>query len=650
MATDFFERQTKARRRTALLVVYFALAVLGTLVAVNLAVTLVLNWVRAEDVSRAYEMTRMHSWWDPELSIWVSLATLAVVGTASLVKRAELAQGGSAVATMLGGRLVNPNTTDPDERRLLNVVEEMAIASGTPVPQVYVLPDQSINAFAAGYTTSDAVIGVTRGCTRLLTRDELQGVVAHEFSHILNGDMRLNIKLICLIFGILGIATVGRLLMRARSRGRGAGVVQLLGLLLFLIGSIGVFFGRLIQSAVSRQREFLADASAVQFTRNPAGLAGALKKIGGLIYGSRIHSPHASEACHMFFANGLGSSLFDTHPPIDQRIRALDPYWDGKFIRVKEPELLKRAEYTRRPEPPKAPPVIPVPAAGTGVRVAPAIRPEALLPALGNPTPPTLKYAADWRAALPALIEEAVRTPFGASALVYALLLSPDPQVRQAQLAQLAKMLAPAAYNETIRLWPVVTAPEAPAKLPLINLALPGLRALSPRQFAEFKQAIKALIEADEEIELFEYMLQKIVVRHLEPHFAGARRQPIQFYSFQPLLSDCAVLLSALAQAGHATVAEAQAAMQLGWQQLRVQGAEPKLLPPEECNLEKVDAALSRLAQAVFHIKRRVLEACAYTVSADGVIKDHEAELLRAVADALDCPLPPFVEGVQSAA
>ena len=227
----------------------------------------------------------------------------------------KLAGGGSAVATLMGGRLVNPNTTDPNERKLLNVVEEMAIASGVPVPKVYLLDDEKgINAFAAGHTTGDAAIGVTRGCIEMLSRDELQGVIGHEFSHILNGDMRLNLRLIGLIFGILCLATIGRVLLYARGRSsRGNNALPLIGLVLVILGAIGVFFGRLIQAAVSRQREFLADASSVQFTRNPAGLSGALQKIGRYSFGSRLESEHAPDLCHMFFGNGVGEPLFSAH-------------------------------------------------------------------------------------------------------------------------------------------------------------------------------------------------------------------------------------------------------------------------------------------------------------------------------------------------
>ena len=256
---------------------------------------------------------------------------------------------------MLGGRLVNPAQPDPDERKLLNVVEEMAIASGIPVPQVYVLPEEKgINAFAAGHSTSDAVVAVTQGALRLLTRDELQGVIGHEFSHILNGDMRLNLRLMGLIFGILCLAVIGRVLLHVRGGGKDKNPLPLLGLVLVLMGWVGVFFGRLIQAAVSRQREFLADASAVQFTRNPAGLAGALKKIGGLSYGSKLKNAHAGEASHMFFGNGMGGSflgLMETHPPLAERILALEPDFDGEFPRTVLEVPRRSARQLRDPAP-----------------------------------------------------------------------------------------------------------------------------------------------------------------------------------------------------------------------------------------------------------------------------------------------------------
>ena len=337
---DFFDRQDKARRNTTLLVFYFVLAVLSLLLAVNVVVSLLfigftnygLVIRNLNPVSSANELSL--PWSQVELLFLVTIGTLSVILIGSVFKTLQLARGGSAVAELLDGRLINSNTSDTDERKLLNVVEEMSIASGVPVPQVYVMDGEpGINAFAAGHSASDAAISVTHGCMKLLSRDELQGVIAHEFSHILNGDMRLNLRLMGLVFGILCLTVIGRILIRTRGR---KNPLPLLGLALIVIGWAGVFFGRLIQAAVSRQREGLADASAVQFTRNPAGLAGALKKIGGLAQGSRIESPHAEEASHLFFANGLGDSLFATHPPLTERIRALDPSFNGKFPYVVE--------------------------------------------------------------------------------------------------------------------------------------------------------------------------------------------------------------------------------------------------------------------------------------------------------------------------
>src|ERR1051325_10285133 len=343
---DFFERQDKARKNTKVLVVYFVLAVACIIAAVYLACLLILGGAAAHHHGRAAEFAL----WNSDVFFYSSMGTLAVIVFGSLYQISALSGGGSVVAESLGGRPVEPGTTDAQERRLLNVVEEMSIASGVPMPKVYVLDEErGINAFAAGHSTSDAVVAVTRGTLQTLNRDELQGVIGHEFSHILNGDMRLNLRLMGIIFGILCLATIGRILLRTRGR---RNPLPLLGLALLAIGGIGVFFGRLIQAAVSRQREFLADASSVQFTRNPAGLSGALQKIGGV--GSQIESDRAADACHMFFGNALGSSflgMFATHPPLEERIRAIDPTWDGKFkeVRIVDDEEAI-AEVLRKPQ------------------------------------------------------------------------------------------------------------------------------------------------------------------------------------------------------------------------------------------------------------------------------------------------------------
>lgn len=332
---DFFGQQGKAKTKTTVLVVYFVIAIVFIVASVYLASLLIFHFTQAQQQPGVALPALVL--WDPRLFGLVVVGTLGVVLVGSLYKTIVLSKGGSAVAESLGGRLLGADPTDPDERQLRNVVQEMALAAGMPVPKIYVLDnDNGINAFAAGHAPSDAAIGVTRGGMSLLTRDELQGVIGHEFSHLLNGDMRLNIRIMGILFGIVCLAVIGRVLLYTRGGGgRGRNPMVLVGLALIVIGALGILFGRLIQAALSRQRELLADASAVQFTRNPAGLAGALKKIGSA--GSRIESAHASEASHMFFENGLGKPLFGmmaTHPPLEQRIRALDPDWDGKFTPV----------------------------------------------------------------------------------------------------------------------------------------------------------------------------------------------------------------------------------------------------------------------------------------------------------------------------
>jgi Zn-dependent protease with chaperone function len=558
----------------------------------------------------------------------------------------------------MGGRLVNSNTTDPDERKLLNIVEEMSIASGVPVPQVYVLDrEQGINAFAAGHTTGDAAIGVTRGCIQLLSRDQLQGVIGHEFSHILNGDMRLNIRLIGILFGILCIATIGRILLSVRSRdSRGNALPFFFGGLLLIIGSVGVFFGRLIQAAVSRQREFLADASSVQFTRNPGGLSGALQKIGRYSFGSRLESEHAPDMCHMFFGNGLGEPFFGllaTHPPIPDRIRAIDPAWDGKFppLDEKQIEVVKRAAISELERQPK-----PLPdffktviggaiIAGGSAEKPPVIRSRSVMPNLGNPTPLHLKYAEQLRDSLPEAVKAAAREPLDAVALIYALLLSPDETTRTTQLAGLAQRVEPAVHQKTVALYPDVSPAAAHARLPIVNLALGALRQLTAEQFSPFSQTLQWLIESDGKIELFEFVVQKIVLRHLALQFSGGRPPVAQYYTLKPLVPDGAVVLSALANVGSSDAAEIEKAFATGAPYLRAPNdGDLTLLPREQCGVDKIDAALNRLALAVPTIKKNLIEACVHTVGADGVMTESEAELFRAVADTLDCPIPPFVQ------
>ncbi|MCA9176061.1 MAG: M48 family metalloprotease [Planctomycetales bacterium] len=644
---DFFAHQDKARKHTTVLVIYFVIAVLCIIASVYVASLLIFYGAGAKQATGAPPPELVL--WDPQLFLYVVLGTLGVVIIGSLYKTATLSKGGSAVAESLGGRLVNPNTNHPDERKLRNVIEEMAIAAGVPVPKIYVLDDeQGINAFAAGHAPGDAAIGVTRGCMTLLNRDELQGVIGHEFSHILNGDMRLNLRIMGILFGILCLAVIGRVLIYSRG-GRDRNPLMFLGLALIVIGAIGVFFGRLIQAALSRQREFLADASSVQFTRNPVGLSGALQKIGGV--GSQVESAHAGEASHMFFENGMGKPFLGalaTHPPLGERIRAIDPAWDGKFKAASsKPVAAESSRVRANPGSSRSPfPTIPgMPAAGAtdGGFATNAVLMGAVLPSVGKPTPLHLDYAKALWNSFSEKVQAAAREPLDAIALVYAMLLSPDDALRAKQLTELAQQAAADVGETTATLWPEVAPIASRARLPLVNLALPALRQLRPDEFEQFSQTLDWLIESDGQIELFEFVLQKIVRRHLASQSGATRPTSVQFHTLKPLVRDCSVVLSALANASSSNAAEVARAFRAGAPHLGAKADALQLLPRTESGLKQLDTALDRLALGAPQIKKNLIEAGVQIVGADGLLQEREAELLRAIADTLDCPIPPFV-------
>jgi hypothetical protein len=428
------------------------------------------------------------------------------------------------------------------------------------------------------------------------------------------------------------------------------------GLLLFVIGYIGVFFGRLIQAAVSRQSEFLADASAVQFTRNPGGITGALKKIGGLgETGSLLESPHAHEIAHMFFANGISEPLFrplETHPPLVERIRPFEPTFGGNFPRVRyvagEQLLQEAPRQAASAAPPPRPDIFRTALGGAmlavgGLDAPRVIRPHEVLPNLGRPTPLHLKYAEALRDSLPDSLKAAVREPQDAIAVIYALLLSQKEALRARQIEELAGRDSRAVAEKVTALYPDVAGAAAHARLPLVNLALPALRQLEAGQFRQFSQSLDWLIASDGQMKLFAFVLQKIVVRRVTPQFAGARPSVVQYYTLKPLVPDCAVILSALANAGSDNPAAISQAFAAGAPYVYApENSGLALLPANQCGIEQLDPALNRLNLAVPYLKRNLLQAAAQVVGADGVIQEHEAELLRAVADTLDCPIPPL--------
>ncbi|HKS37144.1 MAG TPA: M48 family metalloprotease, partial [Verrucomicrobiae bacterium] len=434
---------------------------------------------------------------------------------------------------------------------------------------------------------------------------------------------------------------IGRVLLRTRGR---KNPLPVIGLVLIVMGWIGFFFGRLIKSAVSRQREFLADAAAVQFTRNPDGLAAALKKVGGLASGSRVHAEAAEEASHLFFGNALGHRGFNfwaTHPPLEERIRRIDPAFDGRFVRVS-------AEPEAPPAPRDLPPRITrrptvLASSATGRPAGAALSAAAVLSTLGNPTAQHLDEATGLLSALPEALVQAAHEPFDANALVYALLLSADASVRDGQLKELEKQTMAGLFHAAARLYPLVAELERPAKLALVELAMPSLRSLAPDQYDVFAGDVQTLIESDRGIDLFEYALQKMLRRHLEPQFKPTSKPVTQYYVLKPVVPDCAVLLSALARSGHDDPNTIESAFQTGVRALAQPQHHFELLEADRCNLPQIDQALDHLAQLAPALKKCVLVACSHAAASDGVLQAREVELLRAIADTLDCPIPPIL-------
>ncbi len=648
---NFFEHQDRARRNSRYLILFFIVAVVGIVAAVDFIVAVV-----AASAGDEHFVLRFpnRDWLANNLGLMImaSLATVAFVALASLHRSLGLRSGGGGkVARDMGGVLVNPDSSDPEYRRLINVIEEISIASGVPVPEVYVLESEpAINAFAAGYSASDAIVAVSRGCLDHLTRNELQGVIAHEFSHVLNGDMRLNIRLMGVLFGVLAISLIGRMIVRGLRygggrKGGGAAALVLAGAALFFVGYIGLFCGRVIKAAVSRQREYLADASAVQFTRQTGGIAGALKKIGGIADGSELRQAKAEEISHMLFARGLRlSSLLATHPPLVKRIEALEPGFDPA-----EFALVTAAAKTTGASAPAAAGLID----NTGSRLYKTdadvivLDADSLTATVGQPTDAHLSQAAGVRASMPAEIVEAAHSRSGAISMTLALLLDRDENIRRHQQGIIEQRMGRRIAAATEQLFKQLRTLGPEYRLPILDLVFPVIRSRSLSELDHLDELAVRIIEADGRIDTFEYALSRSLRTYLadmRSRSGSTGRKPARI----PLSQAVPVLFALLARHGHDDERDAAAAYSKGLAQLmkNKKAAPPPYAPPDDWP-RQLDLALARLDALNFKAKQRIMEALVKTLTHDGRIALSEAELLRAVCVSLHIPLPPMLPGWQ---
>ncbi len=648
---DFFQQQDIARRNTRTLVVIFSLAVLALILLTNAAVAAFLFFANDYNVyngSRA-GLQGFLSYFSWQRFGGIGLAVTAVVGLVILVRWIQLSTGGKLVAESMGGVRILPQTRDKGERRCLNVVEEMALAANMPVPAVYVMNhERGINAFAAGIVPADAVVAVTRGTIDHLKRSELQGVIAHEFSHILNGDMRLNIRLAAMLKGITFVGDVGHILLRSThrvrsgssSKGQGA-ALPILGLALWLLGWLGGLAAGFIKAGISRQKEYLADASAVQFTRDPNGIADALKVIGGYIPGSLVHAARAAEMSHIFFGE-IEHHLwqaFATHPPLQQRIRRLDQQWDGRYIQRKpkhypNPKLDPSATQGHER------------ASIVAAAMASLAAVDRLQPQMTEDDADFAEDAADLQPTdyeaqtadqegIPVALVRHSHEPLGAHALVCALLMSPQEDIHQRQMAVLEGSETRGLAALTHTLYPAVAELGAPRQLPLLELCLPALRSVSFKQYRSLKHTLLRLIQADARIELHEWCLYQLVRHYLDPEFIQVKPSSARYRRLQKVASELQVALSVLAHEGGG---HTETVYQLGMEELALSGL--PLLPREQCSVAAFSKAVHELADCYPLLKPRVLKAMALAAGEDGRLTPEEKEIIAAMAAVMDCPSP----------
>jgi Zn-dependent protease with chaperone function len=637
---NFFDAQDQARRSTRRFVILYLLATVGIALSVSLVIGFAFSFTDSapvEDVG-AY-MSR-------NIGIFLGAAvfTLLVIGIATLVKTTQLRSGGGRVAQDLGGTLVGENNMDPLHQRLRNVVEEMALASGVPVPEIYVLENElGINAFAAGYAPEDAAVAVTRGALEVLNREELQGVIAHEFSHVLNGDMRLNIRLMGVLFGIVVLTIIGRRIMfsmrhvRSRDGAKVAVPAMFIAAGLILIGGLGVFFARIIKAGVSRQREYLADASAVQFTRQTSGIANALKKIGGYSAGSHFQATEAEEVSHMLFGTGSRlNGMFATHPPLTERIQALEPGF--------KPDDYPRVDYkatraARQMEAAEQHAGVAAMAAGGAATVSP----DQVVENIGHPSQQQVALAGALRQSIPENLYAAAHSPVDAYLLSIALILDRSGQVVERQLSLAHEQLGEQRARRVKQFYGELKTISRSYRLPILEIAFPVLRRREPAELEYLIDLAGRLVEVDGDIDLYEYCFYRVLVSSLQRAMHPSRTPKRRSAKRGPVRDAATDLLRMIAHHGHKNDHDGERAFRAGLKVFGDWAEDAEYDVEREFTAHLVDRQLDLLTALNGEGRQMLVKAITAVIAADGKLTNVEADVMRAVCASLDVPLPPIL-------
>lgn len=649
---NFFQQQDKARKQSRWILFAFAGVTLLIVLVIDLLVLAVVGTQlplttgvvspEAASFAQAFSMESITA--HAGMLLTSSAITAGIIGIASLGKIASLRSGGAKVAVGLGGTLVSGDTRDPLKRRLYNVVEEISIASGTPVPDVFVLENErAINAFAAGYGTADAAVAVTQGTLEKLNRAELQGVIAHEFSHIFNGDMRINIRLMGVIFGIMVLAIIGRKFLhssryRRSSKDNSVSAAIAIGLALMVVGYIGLFFARWMKSALSRQREYLADASAVQFTRDPDGIAGALKKIAAYNHQSYLRAD-SEEVSHMLFANGIRSLMFATHPPLEQRIGRIEKGFKENEIA----ELAKKLKRQEKREHLQAKLAEEEQAKENKAKKHNGmLGVDTILGDIGQPNTSRIIAAALLADSMSDSLKQAAHSTEWAPEVLLYCLLDSDDELREKQLLSVIQEMGDISESKIRHLISANGLVKIEERLPLFEIAFPSLKRRPQEDIERILSGVDKMALVDNNIDSFEYLLSRLIKQTLfEAHIPNRTRLHGSKH-VKDCIEELTLIVSTLASHGQNSTSPqalqyAQRAFKAG---MSSAGIEHKNLTFTDNWQAEVDKALIKLNKLTISDKAIVVKALATTVLDDKKLITEEQEMMRVICGLIHVPVP----------